>query len=103
MSFKDSASFGGDLRPKLVGGAEESGREGPKCVSEFDEFRDWVNPSAADFRDWRSDFGGFAAETGKFPPAMGYPTERGRFPEGFDANGADGDAGRRCTLDMVHF
>ena len=36
VSVKDSASFGGDLRPKLVDGAEESGREGPKCVSEFD-------------------------------------------------------------------
>ena len=91
MSDKDSASFGGDLKPKLVDVAEESGREGPKCVSEFDEFRDWVNPSTADYRDWMSDIGGFGAETGKFPPAMWYSMERKRFSEDFDANGADGD------------
>ena len=78
MSVKDAASFGGDLRPKLVDGAEESGREGPNCVPEFDEFRDWVNSSAADFRDWRSEFRGFEAVTGKFSPAMGYSAERER-------------------------
>ena len=89
MSVKNSASFGGNLRPKLVDGAEESGLGGPKCVPEFDESRAWVNPSAADFRDWRFDFGGFEAETGKFPPARGYSSERGRFPEEFDADEAE--------------
>ena len=81
MSDNDPASFGDDGRPKLVDGAERSNIDCPKCVSEFDEFRDWVNPSAADFRDWGSDFGGFEAETGTFPPAMGYSAKRVRFPE----------------------
>ena len=48
-----------------------------------------VNPSAADFRDWRSDFVGFEAETGTFPPAMGYSTERERCSDDSDADGAD--------------
>ena len=64
MSDNDPAWFCGVLVPKLVEGAEESGLGGPKRVPEFDESRAWVNPSAADFRDWRSDFGGFEAETG---------------------------------------
>ena len=76
MSDNDPAWFGGGLVPKLVDGAEERGPEGPKCVPEFDEFRDWVNPNATDFRDWGSDFGGFEAETGKFPPPIGCSTER---------------------------
>ena len=55
-----------------MAGAEESGLDGQKRVPEFDELLDWVNPSAADFRDCGSDFGGFEAETCKFTPAMGY-------------------------------
>ena len=77
------------MRPKLVDVAEESGREGPKCVPGFDEFRALASPSATDFRDWGSDFGEYEAVNGKLPPAIAYSAERERCPKYLDANGAE--------------
>ena len=44
-------------------------------------FETWVNPSATDFRDWGSDFGGFEAVTGKSPHAMSIQRKENVFPK----------------------